>query len=70
MSSFTERELAYQLLERHLARHLTVGADGMPQVAPVGFSYNADLDGIEVPGRTSSGRRSSATSPTRPRPSR
>lgn len=33
MSSFTEKELAYLLGERRLARLATVGADGMPSIA-------------------------------------
>jgi hypothetical protein len=33
-------------------RHRDVGADGMPHVAPVGFSSNGDLDVIEVRGHT------------------
>ncbi len=44
MSSFTESELAYLLGERRLARLATIGKDGMPHVAPVGWSYN-DQDG-------------------------
>jgi pyridoxamine 5'-phosphate oxidase family protein len=30
----------------------TVGADGMPHVAPVGFSFIGDLDVIEIRGHT------------------
>ncbi len=51
MSAFTEDELSYLLSERRLARVATVGADGTPHVVPVGWSFNADLDAIEVAGR-------------------
>src|SRR5262245_59549335 len=51
MSAFTERELRYLLNERLLARIATVGKDGTPHVAPVGWSYNRDLDSIDIGGR-------------------
>lgn len=51
MSPFTEAELSYLQAERRLARLATVGLDGMPHVAPVGWSYNADLGTIDVGGR-------------------
>ena len=47
---FTEDELSYLLGERRLARLATVGADGTPHVAPVGWSYNAELGVIEIGG--------------------
>jgi pyridoxamine 5'-phosphate oxidase family protein len=47
---FTEAELAYLRGERRLARIATVGADGMPHVTPVGWSYNADLETIDLGG--------------------
>ena len=50
MTVFTDTELAYLTGERHLGRLATVGPDGMPHVAPVGWSYNADLGTIEVGG--------------------
>src|SRR5215467_11334172 len=50
MSVFTENELAY-LRSQKLARLATIRPDGMPQIAPVGFHYNAELDVIEVGGR-------------------
>jgi pyridoxamine 5'-phosphate oxidase family protein len=50
MSVFTERELEYLLGERRLARVATVGADGTPHVAPVGWSYNEADDTIEIGG--------------------
>jgi pyridoxamine 5'-phosphate oxidase family protein len=52
MTRFTEAELEYLTApgRRRLARLATVGADGMPHVVPVGFSYDADTDAIEVRG--------------------
>lgn len=50
MSAFTPAELDYLRGERRLARVATVGADGTPHVAPVGFTYNAALDTVEVGG--------------------
>ena len=51
MSAFTDRELAYLQGERRLGRIATVGKDGTPHVAPVGWSYNVDHDTIDVGGR-------------------
>ena len=50
-SAFKEAELAYLIGERRLARVATVGADGTPHVVPVGWTYNAELDTIDVGGR-------------------
>ena len=50
MSAFTDTELTYLTGERHLGRLATVGPDGMPHVAPVGWSYNADLGTIDIGG--------------------
>jgi pyridoxamine 5'-phosphate oxidase family protein len=50
MSVFTDNELAY-LRSQRLARLATVRPDGTPQLAPVGFRYNPDLDVIEIGGR-------------------
>lgn len=51
MSAFTEAELAYLRTAGLLARVGTVGADGMPHVAPVGmWSLNPEFDAIEVTG--------------------
>ncbi len=50
MSAFTESELRYLLGERRLARLATVGLDGTPHIVPVGWSYNAALDAIEIGG--------------------
>ena len=51
MSAFTDHELAYLRGERRLGRIATVGTDGTPHVAPVGWSYNAEHDTIDVGGR-------------------
>ncbi len=51
MSAFSETELTYLLGERRLGRVATVGKDGTPHVVPVGWSYNADQDSIDVGGR-------------------
>jgi pyridoxamine 5'-phosphate oxidase family protein len=50
MSAFTEAELGYLLGERRLARVATVGKDGTPHVVPVGWSYNPELDTIDIGG--------------------
>src|SRR5258708_34422816 len=50
MSAFTDKEIEY-LLSQRLGRLATVRPDGKPQVAPVGFRYNAELDVINVAGR-------------------
>ncbi len=50
MSVFTDAELHYLRGERRLARLATVGRDGTPHVAPVGWSYNADHDAIDIGG--------------------
>lgn len=51
MSDFTAAELAYLRGERRLGRVATVGKDGTPHVAPVGWSYNDQHDTIDVGGR-------------------
>jgi pyridoxamine 5'-phosphate oxidase family protein len=51
MSAFTESELRYLLGERRLARVATVGTDGTPHVTPVGWTYNAEQDAIDIGGR-------------------
>jgi pyridoxamine 5'-phosphate oxidase family protein len=50
MSAFTDSELGYLTGERRLARLATVGQDGTPHVVPVGWTYNAELDAIEIGG--------------------
>jgi pyridoxamine 5'-phosphate oxidase family protein len=50
MRAFTEEELRYLLGERRLARLATVGKDGTPHVAPVGWTYNAELGTIDIGG--------------------
>jgi pyridoxamine 5'-phosphate oxidase family protein len=51
MSAFSEIELRYLTDVRTLARIATVGKDGTPHVVPVGWSYNPELDTIDVRGR-------------------
>jgi pyridoxamine 5'-phosphate oxidase family protein len=58
MSVFTENELEYLTRIQfpggtgapRLGRIATVGKDGTPHAVPVGFSYNPELDAIEVAG--------------------
>lgn len=51
MTNFTESELDYlQQGERRLGRIATVGSDGTPHVAPVGYAYNAAHDSIDIGG--------------------
>jgi pyridoxamine 5'-phosphate oxidase family protein len=50
MSVFTDNELAYLLGERRLARIATVGKDGTPHVAPVGWSHNSGEGTIDISG--------------------
>jgi len=51
MSSFTPAELAYLTGDRRLGRVATVGRDGTPHVAPVGWSYNLQTETIDIGGR-------------------
>ncbi len=53
MSVFTEKEIAYMRGQR-LGRLATINPRGKPQIAPVGFRYNFDLDAIEIGGRAMS----------------
>ncbi len=50
MTTFSAPELAY-LSERRLGRLATIGADGIPHVVPLGWTYNPALDTIDVTGR-------------------
>lgn len=50
MSVCTAAELAYPQSQR-LGRLTTVGADGQPHLALVGFRYNAEQDAIEIGGQ-------------------
>lgn len=50
MSAFSEAELAY-LAEGKLGRLATIDAAGLPHVVPLGWSYNPELDTIDVGGR-------------------
>lgn len=51
MSVFTDQELHYLRSERLLGRLATVGPDGMPHIAPVGWHLDADGETITVSGR-------------------
>jgi pyridoxamine 5'-phosphate oxidase family protein len=50
VSVFTDKEIAYLDGERRLARMATVGQDGTPHVVPVGWSFNAGEDAIDIGG--------------------
>lgn len=50
MSVFTNAELAFLQGERHLARLATVGPDGMPHIAPVGWSLDDDASVVRIGG--------------------
>jgi pyridoxamine 5'-phosphate oxidase family protein len=50
VSAFTEDEIQY-LQSGLLGRLATVGRDGTPHTTPVGFSYNAELDTIDIGGQ-------------------
>jgi pyridoxamine 5'-phosphate oxidase family protein len=49
MSIFTSKEIEY-LQSQRLGRLATVNPAGKPQVTPVGFHYNPELDVIEIGG--------------------
>ncbi|GII22746.1 PPOX class F420-dependent oxidoreductase [Planosporangium mesophilum] len=51
MSMFTDQELRYLRGERLLGRLATVGPDGMPHIAPVGWRLDTDGETITVTGR-------------------
>ena len=51
MSVFTEAELHYLRHERLLGRLATVGRDGMPHIAPVGWRLDPDEDAVLITGR-------------------
>ena len=50
MSAFSEQEIEYLTNGRRLGRIATVGRDGTPHVVPVGWSYNPELDTIDITG--------------------
>lgn len=51
MSNFTNAEVDYlQRDERRLARIATIGTDGALHITPVGFTYNATHDTIDIGG--------------------
>lgn len=49
MSKFTEIELEY-LRSQRLGRLATINKNGEPQIAPVTFRYNAELDTLDIGG--------------------
>jgi pyridoxamine 5'-phosphate oxidase family protein len=51
MPSFTGSEFAYLNSKRRLGRVASVGPDGTPHVAPLGWSYNAEHYSIDIGGR-------------------
>src|SRR5437763_12288453 len=50
MGAFSEQEIEYLTKGRRLGRIATVGRDGTPHVVPVGWSYNPELDTIDITG--------------------
>jgi pyridoxamine 5'-phosphate oxidase family protein len=50
--SFSTAEVNYLTTERRLARLATVGRDGTPHVAPVGWAFNSSLGSIDVGGHS------------------
>ena len=50
MSVFTDKEIEY-LCSQRLARLATVQPEGKPQIAPVGFRYDAEQDVIYIGGQ-------------------
>jgi pyridoxamine 5'-phosphate oxidase family protein len=52
MGHFTDAEIEYLTTERLLGRIATVGIDGMPHIAPVGWSLSSDQDAIKVGGHS------------------
>jgi pyridoxamine 5'-phosphate oxidase family protein len=51
MSAFSDAELGYLTGEGRLGRLATIDEHGQPHVVPVGWSYNPDLDTIDIGGR-------------------
>lgn len=49
MSNFTDKEIAY-LKEQRLGRLATVGKDGSPHVVPIVYTFNDQLDTIDIYG--------------------
>jgi pyridoxamine 5'-phosphate oxidase family protein len=50
MSHFTERELAYLRNQGRLGHVATVGPAGTPHVVPVDWTFNEELDTIDIAG--------------------
>jgi pyridoxamine 5'-phosphate oxidase family protein len=50
MSSFSDAELTY-LAKGKLGRLATIDVNGLPHLVPLGWTYNEELDTIDVRGR-------------------
>lgn len=50
MSRFSEAELRY-LAKDQLGRLATIDGEGVPHVVPLGWTYNPELDTIDISGR-------------------
>lgn len=50
MSRFSEAELRY-LAKGQLGRLATIDGEGVPHVVPLGWTYNPELDTIDIGGR-------------------
>jgi pyridoxamine 5'-phosphate oxidase family protein len=51
MSKFSAQELDYLTTAKVLGRLATIDGDGQPHLVPVGWSYNPDLDTVDISGR-------------------
>lgn len=51
MSVFSDAELEYLAERGRLGRLATIDERGVPHVVPLGWRYNAELDGIDIGGR-------------------
>jgi pyridoxamine 5'-phosphate oxidase family protein len=51
VTAFIEAELAYLRQEQRLGRLATVGRDGMPHIAPVGWRLDPAADTVVITGR-------------------
>lgn len=56
MTVFTDAEISY-LADQRLGRLATVAPKGSPQIRPVRFQYNPELDTIDIGGRAMAGSR-------------
>jgi pyridoxamine 5'-phosphate oxidase family protein len=56
VSAFSQDEIDY-LNDQLIGRLATAGTDGKPHVVPVAFSYNAELDTIDIGGHNFGARK-------------